>query len=97
VLAEEVNSDSRIIAQWEFHQSHPGWHIHSCCSRLDEISVGIMRPLGIKRLPTAKNSHRRALFVNPGFGIDDNMATVIACRRYKIPHTLDLISNIALP
>lgn len=97
VLAEEVNGDSRLIAQWEYHQSHPGWHIHSCCSELDELAVGVMRPPGIKRLPLAKNSHRRALFINPGFAIDDSVATAIACQRYRIPHTLDLLSDKALP
>lgn len=97
VLAEDVGNDSRIIANWEFHQSHPGWHVHSCCSDIDEITAGITRPLGVKRLPAAKNSHRRGLIINPGFVIDDSMATAIACRRYKIPHTLDLISNVALP
>ncbi|QIG70446.1 hypothetical protein EVB88_062 [Rhizobium phage RHph_N28_2] len=97
ILAEDVGNDSRIVARWEFHQSHAGWHIHSCCSKLDDITVGVVHPLGVKRIPAAKNSHRRGLFVKAGFVIDDTMATAIACHRYKVPHTLDLLSNVGLP
>lgn len=97
ILAEDTVGDSRIVARWEFHQSHAGWHIHACCTELDNITVGIVHPLGVKRIPTAKNSHRRALFLNEGFSINDSIATEIACRRYKLPHTLDLINSAAMP
>ena len=97
VLAEDMGADSRIVARWEFHQSHPGWHIHSCCSELDDIPSGVVQHRGVKRTPAAKNGHRRVIFLNPGFAINDSIAAAVACRRYGIPFTADLFSNSAIP
>jgi hypothetical protein len=49
------------------------------------------------RLPQAQKNHRRKLFLNKGFAMDDNIASIIACERFKIPYTLDIIAMGALP
>lgn len=57
-LAEEIGGDCRILARWEFHATHGGWHVHSVCGDTDSLSVGIVKPSGTKRIPAAKSYHR---------------------------------------
>ncbi|MDX0127405.1 hypothetical protein GOC15_22785 [Sinorhizobium meliloti] len=97
VLAEDLGSDSRILIRWEFHQSHAGWHAHPNCGDVDEIKPGVATHAAELRLPAAQKSHRRKLFLNRGFAMDDTIAEAIACRRFGIPHNLDMLVSGALP
>lgn len=96
VLAEDTGRDSRILARWEFHLSHGGWHIHPVCDELDAISPGMVKPAGMMRLPSAASHFRRKLFLNKSFAMDDTVATAIACRRFRISHNEDIFAQSAL-
>lgn len=97
MLAEEVAGDCRILARWEFHGSHVGWHVHSICDDTDKLSVGITKPPGAKRIPTAKSYHRHKKMLNDGRAMDDEIATAIACSLAGIAHQPDMFVIDAMP
>ncbi|NMG38982.1 hypothetical protein GRZ55_06990 [Chelativorans sp. ZYF759] len=96
-LGEDVSSDCRILARWEFHASHPGWHVHSVCGDTDGLSVGIVKPLGTKRIPAARSYHRHKKMLNDGHAMSDTVATAIACSLVGIPHQPDMFVMDAMP
>ena len=63
VLAEEVGTDCRILARLEFHQTHVGWHAHLICGEIEKAVAGIVKPIGVRRLPRATSPHRNCKYV----------------------------------
>lgn len=59
MLVAKRGPDYVVIASYEFHGSHTGWHCHTTCGRTDEIDAGAVRPRGTMRFPSARNRHRR--------------------------------------
>lgn len=51
-----------MLASYEFHGSHRGWHLHANCDSIDEISLGFRKSGREVRLPRARAFHRRAEF-----------------------------------
>lgn len=48
-----------LVSRLEFHGDHPGWHCHSYCGQVSDISLGYVKSLGCERLPKARTFHRR--------------------------------------
>lgn len=54
--------DTQVIASLEYHSTHPGWHVHGCCSNVDIAQAGRTRPPTMKRVPDGKSYHRQTTF-----------------------------------
>jgi len=61
-LAIPRGSAHAVVAQLEFHGTHPGWHCHIACCDLDEVEAGQGHPRSAMRLPGGNNKHRRKEF-----------------------------------
>jgi len=88
-LAVEHDRDMSVIASYEFHGTHPGWHMHSACGDIDKIPEGSLRGVWQKRLPPPRQKHRR---VNFGISTDDSALDVAArfFRLHKKPGSLPI-------
>jgi hypothetical protein len=95
-LGEEVGGDCRVLARWEFHATHGGWHVHSVCGDTDSLSVGIIKPLGMRRIPDGKSYHRHKKMLNDGHVMSDPVATAIACSLVSLAHQPDLFVKDAM-
>ena len=62
VLAIERERDMAVLAQYEFHGTHPGWHVLATCDDVDDAPAGMMRHPWQRRLPRARTYHRRVDF-----------------------------------
>jgi hypothetical protein len=51
-----------VVARLEFHGDHPGWHCHSHCGVVADLSAGYVKSLGSVRLPKARAFHRRKVY-----------------------------------
>lgn len=51
-----------MIAQLEYHGSHPGWHCHMACRVLEEVEPGQGHPRSAHRFPGSAKRHRRLSF-----------------------------------
>jgi hypothetical protein len=51
-----------MVAQLEFHGTHPGWHCHVACCDLDEVEPGQSHPRRAMRFPSGNSAHRRQVF-----------------------------------
>ncbi|WP_147276074.1 hypothetical protein [Pelagibacterium lacus] len=90
VLAEQSDGDCKVILRVEWHQSHPGWHIHSVCGHFEDTVSGISSPKQMKRIPDSKSGHRRKTFLNTGHVMGDNVATALACEALGIQYDKEL-------
>lgn len=61
-LSARAGAGYAVVARFEFHGDHPGWHCHSYCGALADISVGYVKSLGVVRLPKARAFHRREVY-----------------------------------
>ena len=82
VLAIERERDMAVLAQYEFHGTHPGWHILATCDDVDEAPVGIMRHPWQRRLPRAREYHRRVDFL----ASSDDKALTVATEFFRLHH-----------
>lgn len=62
VLALERDSEMSVLAQYEFHGTHPGWHVLASCQDVNEVPAGVMRSPWQLRLPKARRFHRSVDF-----------------------------------
>ena len=96
-LGEDVGGDVRVLARWEFHATHGGWHVHTVCGDTDSLSVGIVKPLGTRRIPDDQSYHRHTSLLNNGYAMGDEIATAIACSLVRIARQTDMFVKDALP
>lgn len=80
VLAIEHDRDMAVLAQYEFHGTHPGWHVLATCDDVDDAPAGMMRHPGQRRLPRARAYHR---------GVDfrvssDDKALAVAAELFRL-------------
>lgn len=71
-----------IIARYEFHGTHPGWHCHSACCDISEIDPAQPRHRQFVRLPSGEKRHRRMLF-----DLTEASALAAAFRFYRVTGT----------
>jgi hypothetical protein len=62
VLALEKAGDLTVLAQYEYHGTHPGWHVLASCQEMDQVPSGVMRSPWQTRLPAARGYHRSTAF-----------------------------------
>ncbi|MEO0438584.1 MAG: hypothetical protein AAF098_16920 [Pseudomonadota bacterium] len=63
-LAQDKGTDTMVVARYEYHSTHPGWHMHSNC----ETSKNVAGRTGglFDRFPRNKKAHRRLAFAVTG-------------------------------
>jgi len=84
-LAVEQDADMTVLCSWEYHGTHPGWHMHVCCEEAAAITSGIVRPVGAHRLPGSKAKHRLLRFAPPKFAsMNDNAALAEVSQRFRL-------------
>lgn len=66
-LSTPIGDGLRIIARFEFHGSHPGWHCHSHCGDHEDIPVSEQAPYIFKRAPGPNSPHRKQEFVKTDY------------------------------
>lgn len=96
-LAEQLPQDSRILARWEYHGSHRGWHVHTDCGTVDAVRPGLLKGPDTKRMPKRGAFHRHIDLLRPGASMSDSVATAIGLSLCGIPHALDMFAVGALP
>ena len=85
ILAMDDGGDMTVLARYEFHGTHPGWHVHACCENVHEIVPGrLLSPLH-SRLPENGRFHR-----NTRFGVTRENAADMAIAKFGLygPGTL---------
>jgi hypothetical protein len=94
ILGDFSGKDTLILASYEYHSTHAGWHVHGSCAEPDDSQLGKMRHAGMRRFPRGNKRHRKL-----SYGVDDSSAITIAAKFYKIqglgpdpvpPQTLNL-------
>lgn len=99
-LGMDVDGDTRLILEYAYHGSHdpPGWHVHSTCSDIEELPVGVMRSPRLRRFPKGYRTHRRRLLVEAGSTMTDSLAYHLFAVRANLPlETVDLFDHVATP
>jgi hypothetical protein len=61
ILALEHERDMSVLAQYEFHGTHPGWHLLVSCD-IDDCVAGCMRHPAQRRMPENRSVHRNIKF-----------------------------------
>jgi hypothetical protein len=51
-----------VVARLEYHGNEPGLHCHASCEQLHDHAAGVVKPLGVKRLPRYGVYHRRSTY-----------------------------------
>jgi hypothetical protein len=82
-LALDDERDMAVLASYEFHGTHPGWHVLGACGDLPTVPTGVMRGPWQRRSPKARSFHRRL-----DFGItDDETALEKAAEFFRLHKT----------
>lgn len=72
-----------LLCSYEFHATEPGWHAHASCDDARKLPPGVMRGPWVKRIPAARQPHRRHSF-HGKHSFDKAYALQIAYDRYRI-------------
>jgi hypothetical protein len=97
VVAESLGEVSRVFASLEFHQSHPGWHLHSTCDIIELVSVGVSRPREFIRLPSAQKPHRCIKLTDGILTMSDDLADAIVADFFNVSVEKGLFGTIGIP
>jgi hypothetical protein len=57
-LAQEAEHNPVLLARYEFHGSHPGWHCHAPCDDIGPGDAGALRTRDLLRFPRGGGFHR---------------------------------------
>jgi hypothetical protein len=85
-LGMEVGADTRLVMEYAYHGSHPGWHTHVGCGDIRKLPVGMLRGPWLLRLPGARRFSRRKLYTRGGV-MTDQIALQIAATRFNLHNT----------
>lgn len=83
LLGVNLGSDTLVLARLEYHSTHPGWHVHACCTETESRHWGRVGYQDMKRLPQKGARHRDTTFV-----ANDDMAMKIAAKHFCIDELL---------
>jgi hypothetical protein len=62
ILALEHDRDLTVLASYEFHGTHPGWHFSGTCGDIDSVTPGVLIGPWQRRIPKARAKHRHVDF-----------------------------------
>ena len=78
-LGMKCTGDMRMLGSFEFHGTHPGWHLHAGCGDVSLIPSGRYEGPWRKMLPHSHADCRRK-----AFGVDENNRLLIALKVFKV-------------
>ena len=84
VLAADYGRDMAVLAQYEFHGTHPGWHVLATCDEIDSAPIGMMRHPWQRRFPKARRRSNHTEFRVT----DDDRALEVAADFFRL-HRLE--------
>jgi len=76
-LALEDERDLTVLASYEFHGTHPGWHLLATCDDIATVPAGVMIGPWQRRFPKARANHRRV-----DFGVKDDVTALDAAAKF---------------
>jgi hypothetical protein len=76
----EHDRDLSVLASFEYHGTHPGWHLLATCDDIKSVPPGIMIGPWQRRLPKARAKHRSVDFRVR----DDDTALDVAARFFRL-------------
>jgi hypothetical protein len=79
-LALEGERDLSVLVSYEFHGTHPGWHVLATCDDIATVPQGVMIGPWQRRLPSARTRHRNVVFRVT----DDATALNVAARFFRL-------------
>ncbi len=79
VLGLDDGRDTRVLASYEFHGTHPGWHVTAACGPIEDIPSGIRVGPWQRRIPEARTKHRRITF-----GVTKENAVEVAGKFFRL-------------
>jgi hypothetical protein len=79
-LALEGERDNSVLASYEFHGTHPGWHLLATCDHIASVPQGVMIGPWQRRMPRARSFHRQVEFRIK----DDDTALDLAARFFRL-------------
>jgi hypothetical protein len=79
MLTVQRGQDFIIVATYEYHADHPGWHVHSSCGDAASIPVSTSRPYGAVRIPAVRARHRRL-----EYDVTESTALAISYRAFSV-------------
>jgi hypothetical protein len=82
-LALEGERDMSVLASYEFHGTHPGWHLAVTCEDIFSVPQGVMIGPWQRRLPRARSFHRHTKF----HATSDETALTIAADFFRLHAT----------
>jgi hypothetical protein len=80
-LGMVCGTDTQMLASYEFHGTHPGWHVHAGCGDLSFIPIGRYMGPWRRRIPTTSGKSRRQEWDIPTL----DLALARACAVFNIP------------
>jgi hypothetical protein len=80
MLGMDIGADTKYLASYEFHGTHPGWHAIVSCDPVAQLPDGIKTGPWQTRIPRARQWHRRQ-----EFGVTEANAVRIACEFFGLP------------
>lgn len=86
-LALEGDRDMSVLAPYEFHGTHPGWHLLAACDDITTVPQGVMIGPWQRRLPMARTRHRIVDFRVR----DDDTALDIAAQFFRLHKAEDAL------
>lgn len=84
-LGIEDGSDMRVLCQYEYHASEPGWHCHLTLDDHKAVPAGAARS-HLRRWPKAGVAH-----VKPHFAVSAASALTLAAERFRFKAQGDLL------
>ena len=61
-LAVDFERNAILLARYEFHGHHPGWHCHAPCGDVEAGDAGALRTRDCRRLPGGMGFHKEQEF-----------------------------------
>ena len=80
ILALEEDRDMSVLVSYEFHGTHPGWHVLACCDDISTVPQGVMIGPWQRRFPRDRARHRGIAFRVT----DDATALDVAARFFRL-------------
>ena len=82
LLGVIVGHDTKVIASYERHPTHKGWHLHGACGDLAEVPPGIKRGPWLRNLDKPPRVHDDDVTL-----MTDDMAYMVARRFFRLDKT----------
>jgi hypothetical protein len=83
-LGMDVGPDTRLIMEFAYHATHPGWHTHVGCGDVRHVPPGVVIGPWQTRLPNARSFVRRQLYTPAGGPMTDQVALQMAAKRFNL-------------